>query len=188
MKFIKMHGTGNLILVVDQRRGEAPVPSPERLRELADEKIGPGFDQLLWINATDDARCAAAYRVFNADGSEVAQCGNGARCVAAILAGEDGHAQSFTLSSPAGPIAASVGDDGRVAVSMGLPIFEPALVPFLADDVRERYRLEVAGVPYDVAVVSMGNPHCVLQVDDVATAPVERLGPLLTGAAVAGYR
>jgi diaminopimelate epimerase len=177
--YTKMHGTGNLILVVDQRRGDAPLPSPERLRELADESTGPGFDQLMWITAADEAGCAAAYRVFNADGSEVSQCGNGARCVAAILAGEDGHAQSFTLSSPAGPIAASVGNDGLVAVSMGTPAFEPDRVPFLADDVRERYRLEVAGVPYDVAVVSMGNPHCVLQVDDVTTAPVERLGALI---------
>ena len=177
--YTKMHGTGNLILVVDQRRDGAPVPSPERVRELADESTGPGFDQLMWVTSADDPGCAAAYRVFNADGSEVAQCGNGARCVAAVLAGADGHARSFTLSSPAGTIAARVDDDGLVAVSMGAPAFEPERVPFLADEVRQRYRLEVAGVPYDVAVVSMGNPHCVLQVDDVSTAPVERLGELI---------
>lgn len=177
--YTKMHGTGNVILVVDQRAGDATVPSPQRLRELAAASTGPGFDQLMWITSSDDPACVAAYRVFNADGSEVGQCGNGVRCVAAVLAGENGHAQVFTLASPVGPITARVGDDGLVAVCMGAPVFEPAQVPFVADRARDRYSLDIEGVEYDVAVVSMGNPHCVLQVDDVATAPVSRLGPLI---------
>ncbi len=175
--YTKMHGTGNLILVVDQRSGTAPVPTPERIRELADERNGPGFDQLMWISASDDADSVASYRVFNADGSEVGQCGNGVRCVAAVLASQAGHPPTFTLASPAGPIEARVDDDGLVTVSMGAPVFEPARVPFVADASRDRYRLEVDGVAYDVAVVSMGNPHCVLQVADVASAPVDELGP-----------
>jgi diaminopimelate epimerase len=173
----KMLGTGNRILVVDQRAGAAAPPPPERLRELGADVTGPGFDQLLWVSAADDPAFAASYRVFNADGSEVEQCGNGVRCVASVLAGESGHARAFTLLSPAGPVEARVEDDTRVAVSMGRPEFDPPRIPFLAGDRQDRYALDVDGVDYDVCAVSMGNPHCVLQVDDVATAPVARLGP-----------
>ena len=175
--YTKMHGTGNQILVVDQRNGNASPPAAERIRELADATTGPGFDQLMWIGPTADSTCAASYRIFNADGSEVGQCGNGVRCVASFLASTAGHPQSFVLSSPSGPIDARVDEDGLVAVSMGVPQFEPAHIPFLADARCDRYELLVDGVDYDVAVVSMGNPHCVLQVDDVATAPVAELGP-----------
>ncbi len=175
--YTKMHGTGNRILVVDQRVGSAIPPSPETLRELGDDATGPGFDQLMWIAPADDAAVAASYRIFNADGSEVQQCGNGVRCVASFLASCPGHPQSFTLLSPAGPVEARVDDDGLVAVSMGVPEFEPDSVPFVAARRADVYELEVDGVEYDVSVVSMGNPHCVLQVDDVATAPVATLGP-----------
>ncbi len=174
--YIKMHGTGNVILVVDQRNTEASLPSPERLRELGDTATGPGFDQLMWVNSSDDPAYAATYRIFNSDGSEVEQCGNGVRCVASLLASGGGHPQSFTLLSPAGPIEARVDDDGLVAVSMGAPEFEPKRIPFAADERADRYELDVDGVPYDVAVVSVGNPHCILQVDDVAAAPVAELG------------
>ena len=172
----KMLGTGNRILVVDQRAGTATPPSPERLRELGADASGPGFDQLMWVGAATDPAFAASYRVFNADGSEVEQCGNGVRCVASLLAGETGHAQAFTLLSPAGPVEARV-DDGLVTVSMGRPEFDPPHIPFLAERREDRYALDVDGVDYDVCAVSMGNPHCVLQVDDVATAPVALLGP-----------
>jgi len=177
VNYTKMHGTGNEILVVDQRQKTASPPSAERLRELGDEATGPGFDQLMWVTSSDDPACAASYRIFNADGSEVEQCGNGVRCVAGVLAGDAGHPQSFTLQSPAGPVAACVDDDGLVAVSMGQPEFEPARIPFEAGRQQDRYELDVNGVAYDIAAVSMGNPHCVVQVDDVASAPVESLGP-----------
>jgi diaminopimelate epimerase len=173
----KMLGTGNRILVVDQRSGTALPPSPERLRELGADATGPGFDQLMWISAASDPAFAASYRIFNADGSEVEQCGNGVRCVASTLAGEAGHARAFSLLSPAGPVEASVHDSGLVRVSMGCPEFEPARIPFRAEQKQHRYALDVDGVEYDVCAVSMGNPHCVLQVDDVATAPVDLLGP-----------
>ncbi len=175
--YTKMHGTGNRILVVDQRLTRAPVPTPEQLRALASDATGPGFDQLMWVGPTDDPGTVASYRVFNADGSEVEQCGNGVRCVAAVLASVAGHPQAFSLSSPTGPVKARVDDDGLVAVSMGQPEFEPERIPFIAEQHQDRYELEVDGVFYDVFAVSMGNPHCVLQVDDVATAPVEKLGP-----------
>ena len=172
----KMLGTGNRILVVDQRAGEAAPPSPERLRELGAGAAGPGFDQLMWVSATDDPAYAASYRVFNADGSEVEQCGNGVRCVASLLAGETGHDQAFTLLSPAGPVEARV-EGALVTVSMGCPEFDPPHIPFFAERRQDRYALDVEGIDYDVCAVSMGNPHCVLQVDDVATAPVDELGP-----------
>ena len=177
--YTKMHGTGNRILVVDQRHGLAPPPSPEQLRELGNEARGPGFDQLMWVTASDDREFAARYRIFNNDGSEVEQCGNGVRCVASVLANESGHPQAFTLLSPAGPIDARVDDDGLVAVSMGSPEFEPELIPFVAEEKRDQYTIAVDDRQYEVSVVSMGNPHCVLHVDDVANAPVHELGPVI---------
>ena len=174
----KMLGTGNRILVVDQRTGGAVPPSPERLRELGSSASGPGFDQLMWVSAADDPGFAASYRIFNADGSEVEQCGNGVRCVASLLARESGHPQAFSLLSPAGPVEARI-DDASVAVSMGRPEFDPPRIPFVAERRQDRYALDVDGVRYDVCAVSMGNPHCVLQVADVETAPVSRLGPII---------
>ena len=177
--YTKMHGTGNVILVVDRRGENGPPPSPGQLRELGDEATGPGFDQLMWVEASADPAVAARYRVFNRDGSEVQQCGNGVRCVASHLANENGQAQAFTLLSPAGPIDARVDDDGLVAVSMGVPEFEPRRIPFVAPRRASRYTITVGDANVDACVVSMGNPHCVLHVDDVDAAPVATLGPLL---------
>ena len=177
--YTKMHGTGNLILVVDRRRAKGPPPSPDQLRRLGNEASGPGFDQLMWIEASDDPAIAARYRVFNRDGSEVQQCGNGVRCVASLLANENGHPQAFTLQSPAGSVDACVDDDGLVAVSMGRPEFEPEQIPFVAAERAPRYTIVVGDTAYDACVVSMGNPHCILHVDDVDAAPVNELGPIL---------
>ena len=177
--YTKMHGTGNKILVVDQREGNASIPSPAKLRELGNENAGPGFDQLMWVTASSDPAHAASYRIFNADGSEVEQCGNGVRCVASMLANQSGHAQSFLLHSPAGPIEARVDDDGLVSVSMGLPEFDPAKIPFVAEEQADRYVLDVAGRQFEVCTVSMGNPHCILHVEDVDAAPVDELGPVI---------
>ena len=177
--YTKMHGTGNQILVVDQRDGAALPPSPHELRVLGNEETGPGFDQLMWVTAADDPAFAASYRIFNNDGSEVEQCGNGVRCVASVLANQGGHPQAFTLLSPAGAIEARVDDDGLVAVSMGAPEFEPDPIPFVADKRADRYTLESGDESFEVCVVSMGNPHCVLHVDDVDRARVDELGPML---------
>ncbi|NNF40875.1 MAG: diaminopimelate epimerase, partial [Woeseiaceae bacterium] len=177
--YVKMHGTGNKILVVDQRHQQRPPPAPSQLRELASDATGPGFDQLMWVGVATDPAHKASYRVFNADGSEVQQCGNGVRCVARLLANETGLPEAFTLESPAGPVSARVRDDGQVTVSMGAPEFEPANIPFLADQRALRYPLEVSGQHLEILAVSMGNPHCVLQVNDVGDAPVSTLSPLL---------
>ncbi len=179
LPYVKMQGAGNQIVVVDQREHGAPPPSPEKLRRLADGATGPGFDQLLWLGPSHDAAVAASYRVFNADGSEVEQCGNGVRCLALLLAKRDAAGPEFLFESPAGPIEARVLDDYRVAVNMGPPEFDPGRVPFVAEVQCDRYDLEVEGQCFDVAVLSMGNPHCVLDVDDVKTADVSRLGPLI---------
>ena len=178
LPFVKMQGAGNQIMVVDQRHADVDPPSPARIRRLGDVDNGPGFDQLMWVGPASDSSLTASYRVFNADGSEVEQCGNGVRCIASWLAREIG-ATEFTFESPAGPIEAQVLEDGSVSVNMGPPEFEPDSVPFIADARADRYDIDVEGVSLNVAVLSMGNPHCVLDVDDVATADVDRLGPLL---------
>jgi diaminopimelate epimerase len=175
--YLKMHGTGNLILVVDQRANNLPPPTAERLRELGDDSTGPGFDQLMWIIPAKNEPCVAGYRVFNADGSEVEQCGNGVRCVAKYLSDHPDAGREFALQSPAGLIEAEVSSDGLVAVSMGVPVFSPHKIPFVADYEAETYKLEVGDNNLQISAVSMGNPHCVIRVDDVATAPVGDLGP-----------
>ncbi len=175
--YLKMHGTGNLILLVDQRVSNLPPPTAEKLRELGDDNTGPGFDQLMWIIAAKDESCVAGYRVFNADGSEVEQCGNGVRCVAKYLSEHSDAGLEFALQSPAGLIEAKVSSDGWVAVSMGVPEFSPDKIPFLADSEAKSYQLPVDGNNLQISAVSMGNPHCVIRVDDVATAPVGDLGP-----------
>lgn len=175
----KMHGTGNLILIVDQRAGNFQPPGGDVLRRLGNEKTGPGFDQLMWIGPSDNDAAVASYRVFNNDGSEVEQCGNGARCVARFLADATGNDTDFTLQSPAGPIEARIQPDGRVSVSMGVPVFEPVNIPFDAETAADSYFVDVGGEILEVSALSMGNPHCVLQVEDVAFAPVSNLGPQL---------
>ncbi len=175
--YTKMQGTGNRILVVDQRNGERAPPSADAIRLLGNDATGPGFDQLMWVTAASEPDNAASYRVFNRDGSEVEQCGNGVRCVAKILAGRS--ASSLMLESPAGLVEARVLDDGDVSVSMGHPEFDPSRVPFAAEARAAHYALDVGSDQYRVQVVSMGNPHCVLTVDDVNAADVVRLGPLI---------
>jgi diaminopimelate epimerase len=177
--FLKMHGAGNRIVVVDQREQNLPPPSSHELRKLSDERFGPGFDQLMWVGRARDAAAAASYRVFNADGSEVEQCGNGVRCVAWMLAQECDSGRVFTLESPTGLVEATVLDAERVAVNMGPPEFEPARIPFVAESAANYYKLEVLDQLLDVRVLSMGNPHCVLEVDDVATADIAALGPAI---------
>ena len=177
--YLKMHGAGNRIVVVDRRHDNLSPPDVDTLQMLADESSGPGFDQLMWVTAAAKGEHVASYRVFNADGSEVEQCGNGVRCVARMLANEWPDKRSLLLESPAGLVEARILGAGLFSISMGAPEFDPASIPFVADKAAPRYRLDVDGQPYDVAVLSMGNPHCVLEVDNVNEAPVARLGPLI---------
>ena len=177
--YTKMHGTGNRILVVDQRRENASPPSVEKIRELGNDATGPGFDQLMWVSPAMQDGAVASYRVFNRDGSEVEQCGNGVRCVAWMLARDGTAGESLVLESPAGLVEAVVRDDGLIAVNMGAPELEPERIPFVADERSTRYELEACGRTQHVSVVSMGNPHCVLLVDSIAAADIDRLGPAI---------
>ena len=172
--YTKMQGAGNLILVVDQRDGGLSPPPAEIIRQWGNEATGPGFDQLMWLSSPGDSGAVARYRVFNTDGSEVEQCGNGVRCVARFLS--NGNEPEVRLQGPSGPVVASMRDDQHIAVSMGRPDFEPSSVPFHAPARAPSYRLELGGGTADISVVSMGNPHCVLQVDDVERAPVSEVG------------
>ena len=179
LDYLIMHGAGNRILVVDSRGHDAVPPAGDVLRRLADASTGPGFDQLMWVATAHEDGLDAACRIFNADGSEVAQCGNGVRCVAWMLARESGGRGALRLATPAGTVDAHIDGDRRITVNMGAPEFEPSLIPFIADGRADRYLLSVDGADYDVSVLSMGNPHCVMQVADTRSAEVGRLGPLV---------
>jgi len=177
--YLEMHGAGNRILVVDQRKNGLAPPAADTLRRLGNQQTGPGFDQLMWVTRAAEPDNAASYRVFNADGSEVEQCGNGVRCVARMLVDSVASETSLVLEGPVGLVEARVLGDGDVSVNMGCPEYEPGRIPFVADSRKPQYTLAVAGTRLSVQAVSMGNPHCVLQVDDTNTADVSHLGPLI---------
>ena len=173
--FTKMHGLGNDFVLM--RSDDRPVPAPEAISRLADRRTGIGFDQLLWLEPPRSAGADVYYRVFNGDGSEAEQCGNGARCIARLLATE--NSAELCLEHVGGLSRARIQPDGEISVEMGVPDFDPAAIPFLADAPQECYQLTVEGEIVDLHVVSMGNPHAVIPVGNVDIAPVERLGPAL---------
>jgi diaminopimelate epimerase len=177
LSFTKMNGLGNDFMVLPWPSGHVP-PAAEIVRRWADRRRGVGFDQLLLVDSEHHTAGAdATYRIFNADGGEVEQCGNGVRCLARYLAPKLGG--TLTLASPAGTIAARVESAERVSVDLGVPNFSPAALPFASPKEQDRYRLDVAGQSVEFGAVSMGNPHAVIPVDSVANAPVELLGPAL---------
>jgi diaminopimelate epimerase len=174
LNFAKMNGAGNDVMIVEWPKDAAPI-SPELVRRFSDRRRGVGFDQLLLL--TPGTSSKPAYRIFNADGGEVEQCGNGARCLAQFLAPRYGA--EFTLESPAGEIQTRVLSAERVSVNLGEPNFDPQSLPFAARERRDRYELEVQGRTIVFGAVSMGNPHIVIEVDSVERAPVGILGPVL---------
>jgi diaminopimelate epimerase len=176
--FTKMHGVGNDFVVFDAP-ADASVLRPERLRALADRRTGIGFDQALVLERPRAPGSAAFYRIFNSDGDEVEQCGNGARCIAALLHRRGGHDGTLTLESPAGRVQARILNDALVSVDMGVPDFDPRSLPFEAPAAAATYPLAVEGQTLEIAVVAIGNPHAVLIVPAVATAPVASLGPAI---------
>lgn len=177
--FTKMHGSGNDFLVFDSPPGRL-LPPGEQLRKLADRHTGIGFDQALVLEQPRRADTAVFYRIFNADGVEVEQCGNGARCIAALLY-RRGQTSSgaVTLDSPAGLVHARVHSASAVSVDMGIPSFEPRSLPFDAPEMADTYWLDVGGEKVEIGAVSMGNPHAVVTVTSTDTAPVESLGPAI---------
>lgn len=179
--FTKMHGAGNDFIVLDAPARDGLALSPAQWRQLSDRRTGIGFDQALVLEPPRSGDTAAFYRIFNADGSEVEQCGNGVRCLADLLrrrgVSRDGVVR---LGSPAGLIEAKLGEVGRASVDMGEPAFAPASVDFdTAGQPGPRYFIDLPGGRAEFAIASMGNPHAVLDVPDVATAPVGVTGPAL---------
>jgi diaminopimelate epimerase len=181
LDFTKMHGLGNDFIVFDAPR-EGHLPSPAQWRALSSRHTGIGFDQALVLEPPRRADTQAYYRIFNADGGEVEQCGNGVRCLAAFLHRRgnlhNGSAE-LVLDSPAGLIRARVHDANLVSVDMGEPNFDPKSLPFDASAEAHVYPLAVAGTEVEIGAVSMGNPHAVLTVASVASAPIDRLGPAI---------
>jgi diaminopimelate epimerase len=169
LAFTKMHGLGNDFIVFDAGSATG-LPSPDDLRRLSDRRTGIGFDQALVLEPPRRAGTDVYYRIFNADGSEVEQCGNGARCIARLD-------RPLRMDSPAGIVQARLRPDGLVAVAMGVPDFEPASLPFDASCAAETYPLDTSAGPVEIGAVSIGNPHAVIRVRDVSKAPVDSVGP-----------
>jgi diaminopimelate epimerase len=177
LDFTKMHGLGNDFIVFDAAT-PAAVPTAADLRRLSDRRTGIGFDQALVLEPPRRAGTDVYYRIFNADGSEVEQCGNGARCVARLVASRRGEVErTLRLDSPGGMVQARLRRDGQVSVAMGVPDFEPSALPFEAPAKAATYALDTSAGRLEIAAVSIGNPHVVLRVPSVADAPVDSIGP-----------
>ncbi len=175
ISFTKMHDLGNDFVIV-RTQAEAVLPS-ETIRHLGNRHTGIGFDQLLCLEPPRTAAGDVFYRIYNADGSEAEQCGNGARCIARFISGEAG--QELLLEHPGGLSRARLEDNGEVSVELGEPDFRPASLPFNPTGDQPPYQIDAGDQSIDIHVVSIGNPHAVIRVDDVDNAPVATLGPLL---------
>ena len=179
MQFSKMHGLGNDFVVVDAITQNVYF-TPEIIKRLSDRHRGIGFDQLLIVEPPYDPDLDFHYRIFNSDGSEVSQCGNGARCFARFVRLKGLiDKKDISVSTQKGKMILTVKDDGQVRVNMGAPVWEPAKIPFSANKFEKNYILRTEIQTVLCGAVSMGNPHCVVQVEDIRTAKVEQLGPLL---------
>ena len=176
--FTKMQAAGNDFMVVMGR--SLPLPSRQRIRVLADRRRGVGFDQLLWVNEPENGAHAVEYRVFNADGGEAGQCGNGALCIAALVADGRPRSEEISLKCRGGEVRARLGSDDSVSCSLGRPEWSPKRVPFDAGRQESSYEIAVDGENWQVEVLSLGNPHAVIPVADAAAAPVAGLGASLS--------
>ena len=179
IKFSKMQGLGNDFVVIDGVR-QAIALNAEQLRHLGDRHFGVGCDQILLVEQSDRADVDFRYRIFNADGGEVEQCGNGARCFVRFA-----HERGLTgkreirVETMKGVITLRLENDENVTVDMGVPEFTPAKIPFVSDSSALVQTLDVNGAEVAITAVSMGNPHAVQVVDDVDLAPVASQGPLI---------
>ncbi len=179
LAFSKMHGLGNDFVMIDAVRQDIRL-SADQVRWLADRHFGVGCDQLLVVEPAQTPGVDFRYRIFNADGGEVEQCGNGARCFARFVF-EQGLSdkREIRVETKKGIITPRLEDDGMVTVDMGVPVLAPAEVPFISDSDAWVQPLDVAGTPVAITAVSMGNPHAVQVVADVDSAPVAEQGPLI---------
>jgi diaminopimelate epimerase len=177
LKFAKMHGLGNDFMVVDAIN-QAFTAEPKRIRQWSDRRTGVGFDQMLVVEAAQGAAADFRYRIYNADGGEVSQCGNGARCFARFVR-EQGltDLDVIAVETNAGPLQLEMIDASRCRVNMGVPQFEPDAIPLRVDTRQDLYATEFEGAEVGFCALAIGNPHMVIPVVDVDTAGVETLGP-----------
>ena len=177
LKFTKMQGAGNDFVVIDGY-SQIVALNANQIKQIANRYFGVGCDQLLMVEKSTSVDVDFKYRIFNADGGEVEQCGNGARCFARFVA-EKGLTNKceITVETASGVIVLQLQVDGQVTVNMGAPIFEPALIPFSATSRQTQYNLQLQSEAITISAVSMGNPHAVTLVNDVETANVAQLGP-----------
>ena len=179
LKFTKMHGLGNDFVVLDATHAPLALER-DQLRLLADRHFGIGCDQILQVEPPRSPDTDFYYRIFNADGGEVEQCGNGARCFVRFVR-EHGLTDKteIRVGTQSGVIVPKLEADGRVTVDMGVPQFEPARIPFIAERRALTYQLDVGGAAIEISALSMGNPHTVQLVEDVDAAPVSTQGPAI---------
>jgi diaminopimelate epimerase len=179
IRFTKMHGLGNDFVVLDAIR-QAFVPNAAQVRWLADRHFGVGCDQLLLVEKSATPGVDFRYRIFNADGGEVEQCGNGARCFARFVQEQGLTTQrEIRVETQSGLITPRLEDNGEVTVDMGAPRFAPADIPFVSESDAVVHSLVLNDASLDISVVSMGNPHAVQVVADVDAAPVVQQGALI---------
>lgn len=176
LSFCKMHGLGNDFMVIDGISQKVSL-SPELIWQWGRRHFGVGFDQLLLVESADRDDIDFRYRIFNADGEEVEQCGNGARCFARFVLDQKlTDKRSIRVGTLGGVIVLTVEEDNQVTVDMGVPCLEPDNIPFVADEAATTYRLELSQKTVTASVLSMGNPHSVLIIDDLETAPLTTIG------------
>ncbi|OOZ36095.1 diaminopimelate epimerase [Solemya velesiana gill symbiont] len=179
LEFTKMHGLGNDFVVVDAINQDVQL-TPEQCRFLGDRRFGVGCDQVLLVERPRDSATDFYYRIFNSDGSEVEQCGNGARCFARFVRDKGlTDKNEIDVGTHSGNIRLFIEEDGSVRINMGPPVLVPGQIPFQAEAQATNYAIEAGGEALQIAAVSMGNPHAVLLVENVDQAPVERLGPVM---------
>lgn len=177
LNFTKMHGSGNDFVVLDCLHQPFTL-TPDQIRQLGDRHFGIGFDQLLVIAPARDQGADVSYRIYNNDGGEAAQCGNGARCIAAYLY-QRGivRKDEIVAETREGLLRLQHLPEGNIRVDMGVPRLDPAAIPLRVPRRQPLYQLRIRGKDHDFSAVSMGNPHAVLTVADIAKAPVTTLGP-----------
>ena len=179
LKFTKMQGLGNDFVMLDGIRQHVDL-GPRAIARLADRHFGVGCDQVLLVERPSRADVDFRYRIFNADGTEVEQCGNGARCFVHFVRDQGlTDKRTIRVETRGGIIEPSLEEAGRVRVDMGVPSFEASAIPFVGDATSATQAIEVAGTPLTISALSMGNPHAVQVVADIETAPVAAQGPLL---------
>ncbi len=179
LRFTKMQGLGNDFVMLDGVTQSITLTAAQ-YRHIADRHFGVGCDQILLVEPSTRDGVDFRYRIFNADGGEVEQCGNGARCFVRFVQSKGlSNKTSIRVETASGIIEPELLDNGQVRVNMGAPLFAPADIPFVADADALTYPLKVGQHVINIAALSMGNPHAVLRVNDLDSAPVDILGPAI---------